>query len=538
MKSISKTTKALLGGLVLFVIFTSIPQAAAQETCVQPPPDMTGWWPGDGNTNDIVGGRNAVLKNGATFGAGQVGQGFILDGIDDFVDVPHHPALNVGTGDFTVDLWVYFNTTEGEQLLVEKYVQATLDPTTDVFGWSLTKLSDNRLHLVVGNTSGGFTILESDVLTLLTNAWMHVAARRSGSVFTIFLNGTAVASGTSTNNVDSNSSLKFGHRGNPEDTPGSVDTRGFFLNGRIDEVELFVGRALSDAEIQAIFDAGSAGKCKGPVVCVQPPSGLVSWWPGDGNAQDIIGLNDGTLQGGTSFAQGIVGQAFRFDGVDDYIRVPHHPSLNPASALTIEAWIHSASTEGARVIVSKWNDDTGDWSYIFKDHNDSDKLRIELSESIHNDLADLEGSTSIPLGTWIHVATTYDVGEGTVRLYFNGIEDASLMVGPGRLIDSSLTDLLIGAVFTGGGILENFAGLIDEVAIYNRALSAEEIAAIFNAGSAGKCKGGPVAQVPTSTEQCKKGGWMNLTDDAGRPFKNQGDCVSFVATRGKNPAGG
>ena len=126
-------------------------------------------------------------------------------------------------------------------------------------------------------------------------------------------------------------------------------------------------------------------------------------------------------------------------------RVPHHPSLNPASALTIEAWIHSASTEGARDIVAKWNDDTGDWSYIFKDHNDSDKLRIELSESIHNDLADLEGNTSIPLGTWVHVATTYDASEGIVRLYFNGVEDASLAVGSGRLIDASLTDLLIGA---------------------------------------------------------------------------------------------
>jgi hypothetical protein len=229
--------------------------------------------------------------------------------------------------------------------------------------------------------------------------------------------------------------------------------------------------------------------------CVQPPAGLVSRWPGDGNVQDIIGPNDGTLQGGTTFAPGIVGQAFRFDGVDDYIRVPNHPSLNPASALTIEAWIHSASTEGARDIVAKWNDDTEDWSYIFKDHNDSDKLRIELSESIHNDLADLEGSTSIPLGTWVHVATTYDAGEGTVRLYFNGIEDASLAVGPGRLIDSSLTDLLIGAVFTGGGIFEHFAGLIDEVTIYNRALSAEEIAAIFNAGSAGKCKDSGITEV-------------------------------------------
>ena len=170
-------------------------------------------------------------------------------------------------------------------------------------------------------------------------------------------------------------------------------------------------------------------------------------------------------------------------------RIPHHPSLNLASALTIEAWISPASTEGPRVIVSKWNDDISDWSYIFKDHNDSDNLRIELSESDHNDLADLEGSTSLfrlRRGcTWPPRMTP---ARELPALYFNGAEDASQVVGSGRLIDASLTDLLIGATVTGGGILENFDGFIDEVSIYNRALSAEEITAIFNAGSAGKCK--------------------------------------------------
>lgn len=222
--------------------------------------------------------------------------------------------------------------------------------------------------------------------------------------------------------------------------------------------------------------------------CVPSPPGLVSWWPGDGDVQDIEDDNYGTLQNGATFASGMVGQAFSLDGIDDYIRVPNHPSLHPASGLTIEAWIHSASTDGPHTIVGKWNDQTGEWSYNFKDWDFSDTLSIELSESIHTDLASLQGSISIPLGTWVHVATTYDATEGVVRLYFNGIEDASLEVGPGRLIDTSLTDLLIGALGGGEVIEQLFAGLIDEVSIYNRALTAEEIAAIYTAGSAGKCK--------------------------------------------------
>src|SRR3989304_6013682 len=56
--------------------------------------------------------------------------------------------------------------------------------------------------------------------------------------------------------------------------------------------------------------------------CVAPPSDLVSWWPGDGNANDIIDANQGTLQNGATFAVGKVGQAFSFDGVDDVVSIP------------------------------------------------------------------------------------------------------------------------------------------------------------------------------------------------------------------------
>ena len=53
--------------------------------------------------------------------------------------------------------------------------------------------------------------------------------------------------------------------------------------------------------------------------CTPPPTGLVSWWPGDGNPNDIQDSNDGTLQNGVTFAAGKVGQAFSFDGVDDFV---------------------------------------------------------------------------------------------------------------------------------------------------------------------------------------------------------------------------
>jgi len=255
MKSMSKRFKTLLGGGFVVLYFLVAISPVWAQTSIPPPPGMTGWWPGDGNTNDIVGDRNALLRDNANTGPGFVDGAFVLDGAGDFIEVPHDPALNFGSGDFTVDLWVNFNSLADEQILVEKYIE-TFDRST-VTGWTLTKLSDN----LVGFGGRDVPSIAFGVVPN-TDTWIHYAIRRQADVFTGFVNGVAVASASGSGNVDSTSSLKFGHRGNPTDTPGSFDDRGFFLNGRIDEVELFVGRALSDAEILAIFNAGSAGKCK------------------------------------------------------------------------------------------------------------------------------------------------------------------------------------------------------------------------------------------------------------------------------------
>lgn len=215
-------------------------------------------------------------------------------------------------------------------------------------------------------------------------------------------------------------------------------------------------------------------------------NGLVSYWnfdEGSGTtAYDSVGNNDGTIYGAT-WASGITGGALSFDGIvgNDYVIVPNDSSLNFTGGFTIQGWINSTSTDGPHVIASKWNSEESDWSYIFKDHNTSDKLRISLSESYGQDLGDLEGTNSIPLGTWTYVATTYDTADGSLRLYLNGVEDASVNIGAGRPVNSGLTDFVIGAVFYSGAYRENFSGSIDELAIYNRALTASEITANYNA---------------------------------------------------------
>ena len=96
-------------------------------------------------------------------------------------------------------------------------------------------------------------------------------------------------------------------------------------------------------------DAPGADNCTAP-------SGLVSWWPGEGNADDAWGDNDGTVVDAT-FSPGKIGQAFDFSGTTDFVRVPHSASLDfsASDSYSVEFWVKTKGmTEGHPTLVEKW----------------------------------------------------------------------------------------------------------------------------------------------------------------------------------------
>lgn len=237
-------------------------KSAVIARCIALPPEITAWWTGDNNGMDLIAGREAKLVHGVSYGPGVVGEAFYLDG-NSFVDVAHDPSLDPGRKDFTVDLWARFESTEGEQILVEKWVQAWAESPS--MGWTFTKLADNSVAFFsegLGWASG----VGSAPQDIPLDTWIHFTARRHGDTIDILINGELVASQTNVNGEDfyigSVSSLKFGHRGSIYDTTGSLDERGFYLRGAIDEVHLTVGTSLSDDAIQELVGAGSDGYCR------------------------------------------------------------------------------------------------------------------------------------------------------------------------------------------------------------------------------------------------------------------------------------
>jgi hypothetical protein len=228
-------------------------------------------------------------------------------------------------------------------------------------------------------------------------------------------------------------------------------------------------------------------------MCTPPPSGLVSWWPGNRTAVDIVDSNNGTMMNGASFARGKVGKAFMLDGINDYVRIPHTAKLNPTGSFTVDAWIYPTRDAHATVI-GKWGD-RYDW------HNQRAwvlgirfGLRVELgiSDSVHQNDSLFHFFKTPPgtlkLNSWNHTAGTYDQSTGTRRIYINGIKLAERTDLP-IVIHPSVADITIGAeLYSSYTPNYFFYGLIDEVSFYNRRLSATEVKDIYQSGAAGKCK--------------------------------------------------
>lgn len=215
-----------------------------------------------------------------------------------------------------------------------------------------------------------------------------------------------------------------------------------------------------------------------------PTLGLVGHWALDAAsgtaATDSSGNgNTGTLVNGPVWTTGILAQALAFDGAGSYVNVPHAVSLN-AYPLTIAAWIKTGATTGVRAIVNKFVAGTSDGYQLFVDNG---RLCAWYLRDTANYVYD---GTSCPLATagyvddrWHHVAFVVDAAGG--RLYVDGVQRAALgwtgTSGPPTTTQPVHLGDYAGAA---GGV---FSGVLDDVRIYDRALTVTEISNFYSAGA-------------------------------------------------------
>ncbi len=242
-------------------------------------------------------------------------------------------------------------------------------------------------------------------------------------------------------------------------------------------------------------DAESTGA---PIDCAPTPPGIVAWWRADGDMSDSIGGATASSMGGLdATAVGYVHEGFHFDGIDDALAIDDAMVLG--TAFTIEAWVRldgldqpqtDAGVAGDMEIVGKMaagaSPNADGWR-LFK-QTDADELWFcvgALDNGCRPDGANTVHTASTPVDEWQHVAAVRDGDR--IAIHLDGVlVDESTLVDA---IDTSTAAVSIGAgtADIGATFTSFFFGTIDEVALYDRALAPDELAALADA-TAGKCR--------------------------------------------------
>ena len=190
--------------------------------------------------------------------------------------------------------------------------------------------------------------------------------------------------------------------------------------------------------------------------------------------------NTGTTSNTTWSTTGKYGKALTFNGTNSWVTVADNASLHATNGLTLEAWVNPTSNPSGiwQSVIMKQH--TGDLDYALYRSNGTGKPEGVIYTTAERELP---GTTSMTLNTWAHLSETYD--GTTMRLYVNGVQVAS-KAQTGNINVSN------GVLRIGGNSIWNeyFKGMIDDVRIYNRALSAGEIQTDMNT---------PVSSTPDTT---------------------------------------
>ena len=223
-------------------------------------------------------------------------------------------------------------------------------------------------------------------------------------------------------------------------------------------------------------------------VAIPPPSGMVSWWPADGHSLDIMGGNHGTLTGDATYAGGMVGQAFSFDGDGDFFVVPDDPSLNITGDVTVDLWAKRTALSNGNhsVMIAK-----GSLMHGTADEAVAYALRFDGNNRLASYIERATGSNNSVEGPVVTDSNFHHyayVRSGTTqKLFMDGVMVATNNSGT-NIGDTTGAGLVIGGARRTPGFCCDFGGVIDEVEVFNRALSDAEIRAIYEAGRAGKIK--------------------------------------------------
>jgi hypothetical protein len=378
------------------------------------------------------------------------GRALHFDGNNDYVQLAS--KVNLGTINFTFEAWVKPEVTANGTVFAQ-----------DISGnnnnqFRLSTLNNRARFFLSGPSNIPSLQITTPAGSVPVNEWSHLAVVRNGGTVTLYVNGVPEATGSSAvvNNqsgTDATRIFRIGARGAVSNANGQNN-----FQGTIDNVRYWnVARTQSEIKSFIFYEPGGNA------------TGLVAWYrfeEGSGStvntATSTSGIT-GTLTNGPAWVNSpiVYGEnSLQFDGTNDVVSVGAPIPSN--ASFTKEAWVYATANSGSYNLISSQNS-----PFWISGGN----LRAGIAGNF-NVLVD---PGTFPLNTWVHVALTFNDATNTMRLYRNGV-----LVDASTSVTSSYTseNIYVGSYI---GLMNFFQGRLDEVRIWNTALTAAEIATNMNA---------------------------------------------------------
>ncbi|MFM2038009.1 MAG: hypothetical protein RL432_948 [Bacteroidota bacterium] len=502
-----KSIMFLLFGFGMFVN-----QAFAQIPSYVPSNGLVGWWPFTGNANDLSGNGNHGTVNGATLTTdrfGNANQAYLNNTSSGSITL--NPSVLDNLGAFNIGIW--FNASNNQSGVSDIfqidanspcgiYPSQTGNPNNNVYVRYDNGLAQFYFSIQINATVVQYTVPSPPS----TNHWHFVSVNYTGTTVSFFLNGqllnTQALSGTF---LTFNQPLFIANWCTYED-----------FNGKIDDIGIW-NRALTQQEITNLYNANNGPQatistannsiCAGQSATLTasvanagtscnttglPPSlnnGLVGYWPFCGNANDASGnANNGTVNGATLTTDrfGVANSAYSFDGVSHSIVIANSPNysflLNNSSSVSI--WINPSNFNGTRSIIGQGDGDGQHQNRFWRIYFSNSMLINHLRGNGYDPFDTQNMNSSVTLNNW-HLVTMVRDYNSNLKLYLNGVLVDTDIDITGLSSPFSVTrNINVGAFLNAytGQLMQFFNGKLDDIGIWNRALSAQEVSQLYNAG--------------------------------------------------------
>ena len=420
-----------------------------------PSSGLVGYWPFNGNANDESGNGNNGTVNGATLTTDRFGNANSAYSFNSSnINVGSSSVLNISNTGITISVWLRKTSDSNLWHVLGKRNQC---------GAFHYQISSNYLPYGLawgGSTPGENSFINSGIL-IQSNQWNHVVGTYSEGNWKLFLNSVFIAEMASPITDVINSDLIFGNSGECQPFVGILD-----------DISIY-NRALTPAEITQLYtDQTSLVEAPCPTLATNLQPGLVGYWPFCGNANDESGNgNNGTVNGAslTTDRFGNANSAYSFDGVNDIITVNDNSSFEQ-NTRTVNFWLKTNNSPISR------------FDIIGKDGLPPSRqwvIQLENNGSLRNAVFTNTGefifnsNVTYPYGNW-QMATVVQDGT-TSKTFINGILSNEILIN-GNLNQSGELLRFGGNPVFGG---QYYNGFLDDISIYNRALTPTEITQLY-----------------------------------------------------------